>query len=100
MIVEILAAASDEALAAYILVVGALIIILCVAVFVFTNRCPKCKRFCALKETGNLKTEKGRNVFGRTVLTTYRQYRCRYCGHEKWRKEQPLVRGGPPFCGG
>ena len=62
------------------------VVILCVVGFIFGGKCPKCKRYRALRATGKFKTHVERIGSGPTI---YRLYRCRYCGHQKWIKYQP-----------
>jgi hypothetical protein len=53
-----------------------------VAVFLFRSRCRNCKRFLALRSTGNTRREGGK-FFG-----------CRHCGHRVWKQEQSGGGGG------
>jgi uncharacterized protein with PIN domain len=60
-----------------------------VAVFLFRSRCRNCKRFLALRSTGNTRREGGK-FFG----TNYQEWLCRHCGHRVWKQEQSGGGGG------
>jgi hypothetical protein len=57
-----------------------LFVVFIVLVLVFGNRCPKCKSYRALRETGNKELRPPHNAFFEEKL-------CRYCGHREWEEE-------------
>jgi uncharacterized protein with PIN domain len=69
---------------------GPLIFMLIVTAFVFAiyavfiKRCPKCKRFFAVKPTAEKRPQKGR-AGEKFPGVGERLWRCEYCGYEKWR---------------
>ena len=50
----------------------------------FGLRCPKCKKWRALRDTGRYGRQKDRFFY--TVDTL--EYKCAYCGFKKWKKER------------
>ena len=55
-----------------------------IAYWVFSHKCPKCKRFFAMKKAGT----------GREFMYAVK---CRYCGHREWKRKSS---GGGGFGGG
>jgi len=58
--------------------------------------CPKCGRYRALRQTGELKHEEGPRFLGLRTERLYLQVRCRYCGHEEWVEYYSPTSPGPP----
>ena len=74
----------------YSLVGGFIVLLILVFVVVLNNfrsiseqRCPRCKRYFGLNETGS---ERGP---GEQSNIVYAEYRCDYCGNLTWREETP-----------
>ena len=79
------------------------IIIICLIVAIFGNRCPKCKKRHALQRVSSQEISRKHGV-----ITSEITYLCKYCGHRVTMKEEshdtnyrgPRSGGGTIFMGG
>ena len=93
----------DTAILYFLAFIFGCIIIICLIVAIFGNRCPKCKKRHALQRVSSQEISRKHGV-----ITSEITYLCKYCGHRVTMKEEshdtnyrgPRSGGGTIFMGG